>query len=119
MMMNEFVNKWPKEWARDRQDEEFGRKLLEAMMPFVQKITEQGYTKKTVDRHLGNLFLLGDEIIREVSMDERYNEDAAEVLRESVEGGEGPLCGHLRTDAEHAAYDSTCRKLEKCLKETL
>lgn len=119
MDVTEIVNKWPSSWSYDAATRQYGEKLLEEMRPFVRMIAEHGYTKKTVERHLENLFFLGGEIIRGVSIDERYDEDAAEVLRESVIGGEGPLCQHLHIESEERAYDATCRKLDKFLKGNL
>jgi len=111
------MERWPKNWAGDRADEAFGIKLMAEMKPFVAALIAHGYAKRTMERHLENLFLLGGEVIRDVSLFERYNENAGDVLRESVEGGEGLLCRHLHTEAEERAYDATCRKLCKFLEK--
>jgi len=97
------------------EDKVFGEKLIAELKPFVESLIERGFAKKTMDRHLNNLFLMGGEIIRDVSMDEDYEADPATVLRDAVMCGEGPLCCHLHTEEEQRAYDATCRKLHKFL----
>ena len=113
---DEILKPWPKAWMGMLEDEVFGEKLIAELKPFVGSLVERGYAKKTLDRHLNNLFLMGGEIIRMVSIDEEYDADPAAVLRDSVEEEGGPLCQHLHTEAQERAYDATCRKLYKFLK---
>ncbi len=77
------------------EDKIFGEKLIAELKPFVESLIARGFAKKTMDRHLNNLFLMGGEIIRDVSMDEDYEANPATVLRAAVMCGEGPLCRHL------------------------
>ena len=111
----EEMNSWPKKWAGDKADEVFGEKLLVELKPFVEALIAHGYAKSTLNRHLNNLFLLGGEIIRMVSIDEEYDRDAGDVARESVEEEGGLLCQHLHTEAQERSYDATCKKLHNFL----
>jgi hypothetical protein len=92
-----------------------GRQLLAEIQPFAEFLVESGLAKNTISRHLSNLWLLGGEIIRDVSLYEEYDIPASEKLRESVGPDGGPYCRHLDTDAEMKSFDSTCRKLHKFL----
>ena len=112
---DEILKPWPRAWMGDGPDRVFGEKLIAELKPFVESLVERGYAKKTMDRHLNNLFLMGGEIIRMVSIDEEYDAAPARVLRDVVLCGEGPLCQHLHTEEEQRTYDATCRKLNKFL----
>lgn len=113
---DEILKLWPKAWMGMKEDELFGQKLVIELKPFVEWLLTSGLAKNTVDRHINNLFLMGGEIIRNISMDEDYEADPAMVLRNSVEEEGGPLCQHLYTEEHQRAYDATCRKLHKFLK---
>jgi len=97
------------------EDLHYGRQLLAEMQPFAEFLVESGLAKNTIRRHLSNLWLLGGEIISDVSLYEEYDVPAAEKLGESVGPDGGPCSRHLDTDAEMKSFDSTCRKLHKYL----
>jgi hypothetical protein len=113
----EQVKAWPKNWSYDRASEAFGERLLVELTPFVELLEAHGYTKRTIDRHLGYLFLLGGEIVSQLAVDEEYDRDAREVLLENIDEEGGPLCRHLHTDTELNQYDATCRKLHKFMEK--
>ena len=108
---------WPDRWMGIEPDLAYGKQLLEELRPFAEFLTESGLTKKTVKRHLTNLWFLGGEIIRDVSLYNEYSIPASEKLMQSVGTDGGPICRHLEGDAEIKSYDSTCRKLYKYLKQ--
>lgn len=110
-------SEWPKRWMVIEQDFDYGNQLLEEMGPFANFLAESGLAKKTIERHLSNLWLLGGEIIRDVSFDNEYSTPASEKLRQSVGPDGGPYSGHLDSEAEMRSFDSTCRKLHKYLEE--
>jgi hypothetical protein len=85
------------------------------MRPSAELLVESGLAKNTIKRHLTNLWLLGGEIIRDVSVYKEYSTPAAGKLRESVGPDGGPYCRHLDGKAEIEWFDSTCRKLHKYL----
>jgi hypothetical protein len=106
---------WPERWKGIEPDLEYGNQLLVEIRPFAEHLADSGLSKKTIKRHLTNLWLLGGEIIRDVSMHEEYSVPASEKLRESVWPEGGPICRHLYSEAEINSFDSTCRKLYKFL----
>lgn len=108
---------WPERWMGVDEDLVYGKHLLEEMRPFAEFLAESGLTKKTIKRHLTNLWLLGGEIIRNVSLYEEYSIPASEKLRDSICPDGGPYCRHLDSEEEMRSFDSTCRKLHKYLKE--
>ena len=96
-------------------DLEYGNQLLDEIRPFAESLADSGISKRTIKRHLDNLWLLGGEIIRDVSTGQKYSVPASEKLRKSVWPDGGPSCRHLHSEEEIKSFDSTCRKLYKFL----
>ncbi len=57
-----------------------GRKLVEYFMPFLLHLAESGLSKRTIQNHVDNMWLLGGEIIRDVNENPRLRKVAAEQL---------------------------------------
>jgi hypothetical protein len=100
-----------------KKDLEYGKQLLEAMRPFAESLAEDGLAKKTIKKHLTNLWLLGGEVIRNVSLYDEYSIPASEKLKQSIGPDGGPYCRHLNSEAELESFDATCRKLHKFLEQ--
>ena len=66
-------SEWPKRWMVIDKDIPYGRDLLQPMQSFVERLIASGLKEKTIRKHIDNLWLLGGEIIRSVSL---YNEYA-------------------------------------------
>ncbi|GEM_PF-471381 len=106
---------WPESWHGEKEDIPYGQGLLDAMRPFVIYLISSGLKKKTIRNHMDNLWLLGGEIIRSVSMFDRYDIPPAENLMRNVDEEGGPLCRHIHSEEHQKSYDATCRKLHKFL----
>ncbi len=104
---------WPERWHGVKRDIPYGQGLLAAMRPFVIHLIARGLADKTIRRHMDNLWLLGGEIVRSVSMNDEYDISPAEKLRQSVGEEGGPYCSHLDSESEVRSFDATCRKLHK------
>ena len=109
---------WPERWMGVGRDLEYGKRLLDSMRPFAEDLAEGGLAKKTIERHLTNLWLLGGEIMRNVSLYNEYSIPASEKLRDSVGSDGGPYCRHLDSEYEVESFDATCRKLHKFLERS-
>ena len=108
-------SEWPDAWCGVEEDIPYGVGLIEAMRPFIEDLIHRGLRKKTIRNHMGNLWLLGGEIIRSVSTDDDYKTPPDENLRRSVDELGGAYCRHLTSEAQVKSYDATCRKLHKFL----
>ena len=106
---------WPGRWHGVEEDVPYGQGILDAMRPFVVHLISRGLKKKTIRNHMDNLWLLGGEIIRSVSMFDEYDLPPEGSLRRSVDDGGGPCCRYLHSEAQERAYDATCGKLHKFL----
>ena len=106
---------WPERWRGVEQDVPYGQGILDVMRPFVMHLIAKGLKKRTIRNHMDNLWLLGGEIIRDVSEDDQYHVPPIKALRDSVYSDGGPYCRHIDSEREMNSYDATCRKLHKFL----
>jgi hypothetical protein len=92
-----------------------GRKLVEYFMPFLLHLAGSGLSKRTIQNHVDNMWLLGGEIIRDVNEKPPLRKATAEKLVRAVihEDG-GPLIYNGWED-EQRTFDSTCRKFYRFL----
>lgn len=109
---------WPDRWMGIEQDLDYGKQLLEEFRLFAESLAESVLTPKTVKRHLTNLWFLGGEILRDVSLFNEYLIPAHEKVMLSIDAERGPACRHLDSESAIKSYDSTCKKLYRHMKET-
>ncbi len=103
---------WPKKWMGIKEDVPYGAGIVEAMRPFIEALLDSGLAERTVQKHIDNLWFLGGEIIRDVSLENAYDKiTPADKLRESIGPWGGPLCCHIYSEGAQQYYISTCRKL--------
>jgi len=95
---------WPESWEDLPESLPYGREILELMRPFIVQLIDKGLTRKTIKKHMDNLWLFGGEVIRNVSMDEEYHMPAIQKIRESIDA-----------DAEETAYNASCKKSHRFL----
>ena len=106
---------WPGRWHGVKQDVPYGEAILDIMRLFVSSMINQGLKDRSIRNHIDNLFLLGGEIIRRVSLNEEYNIPPGEYLRRNVDETGGLLCRHIYSEYAQDSFDATCRKLHKFL----
>jgi len=100
------------------EDVPYGNGIIDAMRPFIEALMAEGLSDRTIQKHAGNLWLLGGEIIREVNLYEEYEKiTPADKLWESIGPDEGPYCRHLNSENDQRSFDSTCGKLYRFLEK--
>lgn len=92
-----------------------GRKLIESFTPFLLHLAASGLTKKTIQRHVDNLWILGGEIIRDVNEQNSLRKVAPRQLIGNVISQHGGPLIHNGSEDEQRSFDSTCRKLHRFL----
>ena len=111
------IEKWPERWVIDRPGLAVGQAVLEVLEPFIHHLVEQGLSKRTFNRHIDNLWVLGGEIITKVNSDPSLREQSARVLiLDSVDDEAGPLLSGGADPDDQDSFDRTCRKLYRYLK---
>jgi hypothetical protein len=109
------LQEWPERWMGEEKDLPVGRRLVEYFMPFLVHLTESGLSKRTIQNHVDNMWMLGGEIIRDVNQDPSLRKFPAErLLRNVIDEEGGPLI-HNGWEDEQRSFDSTCRKFHRFL----
>jgi len=99
----------------EEQDLPPGRRLVEYFIPFLLHLAESGLSKRTIQNHVDNMWLLGGEIIRDVNEDPSLRKLPAEQLVRNVIDGEGGPLIHNGWEDEQRSFDATCRKFHRFL----
>ena len=94
-----------------------GEQLLACFRPFIAHLASSSLSRKTIRKHVDNLWMLGGEIIRDLHEDPSLRKVATDRLLNKViyEDG-GPLL-HNGSEEEQHSFDSTCRKLHRFLSQ--
>jgi hypothetical protein len=112
------LQEWPESWMGEEKDLPPGRRLVEYFMPFLLYLAGSGLSKRTIQNHIDNMWLLGGEIIRDVNEDPPLRRVAAEQLvRNVIHEDGGPLI-HNGWEDEQRSFDSTCRKFHRFLTQS-
>ena len=113
------IEKWADSWKGFQKDIECGNRIIDyVFIPFLEFIINKGYAKRTIRRHIDNLWLLGGEIIGRVNLNEELRElDPKVLLLEFIDDEGGPYSKHDNTDESTRSFDSTCKKLNKYLQQ--
>jgi len=109
------LGNWPRSWMGFEQDLPVGEALLACFRPFIAHLASSSLSRKTIQKHVDNLWILGGEIIRDVNNDPRLRKVAADrLLKKVIHPDGGPLMYH-GSEEEQLSFDSTCRKLHRFL----
>ncbi len=94
-----------------------GEQLLACFRPFIEHLASSSLSRKTIRKHVDNLWMLGGEIIRDLHEDPALRKVATDrVLRNAIHEDGGPLL-HNGSEEEQRSFDSTCRKLHRFLSQ--
>jgi hypothetical protein len=110
------LNEWPDSWMIDQPDRAVGKAIVSVLTPFIEHLINQGLTKRTIKRHVDNLWALGGEIISDINWNESLRKQSAKVLViNAIDEEGGPLLRNPLDPDDQKPFDSTCRKLYKFL----
>jgi hypothetical protein len=109
------LDHWPRSWMGGDKDLPLGEALLACFRPFIAHLASSSLSRKTIQKHVDNLWLLGGEMIRDLNDDPRLRKVAADRrLRDVIHTDGGPLV-HQDSEEAQRSFDSTCRKLHRFL----
>jgi hypothetical protein len=95
-----------------------GEKLVACFRPFLEQLASTSLSRKTIRKHVDNLWVLGGEIIRDLHQDPSLRrKNVEEVLRELIDDEYGPLIHGGTSEQQQNSFDSTCRKLHRFLSQ--
>jgi|SRR3972149_5208343 len=108
--------KWPDSWKGTEKDLGYGKKLLPFMEKFIHYLKAQGLSRKTLKEYVDCVWLLGGQIVKEVSIYREYKMDPAKKLLETVEGGGClPEAHEVMSKTELESFARMCGKFEEFL----
>jgi len=88
-----------------------GQQLVGCFQLFCERLLTTNLTRKTVHKHINNLWLLGGEVIRDLNEDGKLRKiPIDQLLLQILDEDGGPLI-HNGSEEEQRSFDSTCRKL--------
>jgi hypothetical protein len=107
------MDRWPRSWMGLEKDLPPGEELVACFRPFVEDLACSDLSRKTIQKHVDNLWALGGEIIRWLHQDSSLRrKDIAQILDLRIDEEGGPLVyAHESEEALQRSLDSTCRKL--------
>jgi hypothetical protein len=104
---------WPRSWRGDERDLAPGQNIVECFTPFLLHMTGSGLSKKTIQNHVDNLWILGGEIIRDLQETPKLRKKPINELIDTLLENDGPLLYHCDSDHQQNSFESTCRKLRR------
>lgn len=94
-----------------------GEAILACFQPFLEYLIALGLSRKTVRKHIDNLWILGGELIRGLNETPSLRKRSiADLLFDAVADG-GLLSHYLDSDEKLRSFQSTCRKLRRFLQQ--
>ena len=95
-----------------------GQKLVACFRPFLEALVGSDLSRKTIQKHVDNMWALGGEIIRDLNHTPSLRKVAVErLLADRVEDG-GPLLYHSDSEEQQTSFESTCRKFRRFLSQS-
>ena len=93
-----------------------GEKLVACFRPFLEHLVASSRSRKTVRKHIDNLWALGGEIIRDLNETPSLRKVPVErLLFDALNEEGGPLIHNCHSEEQQRSFDSTCRKLRRFL----
>jgi hypothetical protein len=112
------LDRWARSWMGLENDLPPGEALVACFRPLIEHLASSGLAPRTIRRHVGNLWLLGGEIIRDLNYNPSLRKKTAEqLLRHAVYDDGGPLI-HNGSEEDQRSLDATCRKLHRFLTQS-
>lgn len=94
-----------------------GEKIVACFRPFLTHLIQLQLSRKTLRKHVNNLWVLGGEIIRNLNDTPSLRKVAVDDLVFDVVEDGGPLPYGCDSEEEGRSFESTCRKLRRFLEQ--
>jgi hypothetical protein len=113
------LNGWPRSWMGSEKDLPAGEALVARFRPFLEDLAASDLSPQTIQKHVDNLWALGGEIIRDLNEERSLRKKSTEqILDDRIDEEGGPLVYALESEEpQQRAFDSTCRKLYRFLRQ--
>jgi hypothetical protein len=105
---------WPRNWRGTDDDIPICEGIVAVMKPFIEHLCAHGFTHKTVRTHLDNCWVIGGEIIRDISRNKCRKLDPRKLVLDAIMDDGAPLAYHFDEQAQRS-LDATAKKLHSFL----
>ena len=96
-----------------------GEKLVACFRPFIEHLAASSLSRKTIRKHIDNLWILGGEIIRDLNETPSLRRKTIEqILDDRIDDEGGPLLYGIDSEDQQRSFDSTCRKFHRFLSQS-
>jgi hypothetical protein len=95
-----------------------GEKIVAYFRPFLEHLVSSNLSRKTIRKHINNLWVLGGEIIRDLNLTPSLRKLRIEQLVFDLIQDGGPLLYHCDSEEELQSFESTCRRLYRFVQQT-
>ena len=109
------LHEWPQSWMGEERDLLPGQTIVACFTPFLVHLAESGRSKKTIQTHVDNLWILGGEIIRDLQEQPKLRKIPITQLVDTLLETDGPLIYHCESEQQQNSFESTCRKFRRFL----
>jgi hypothetical protein len=95
---------WPRRWMGFPKDIPPGEKMVACFRPFLEHLIQQNLSRKTIRKHVDNLWILGGEIIRDLNETPSLRKVPVQALVLDVIKEGGPPAVSLRLRGPAALF---------------
>ena len=111
------LNEWPRSWMGFEKDLPPGERMVAYFRPFLEHLARLELSRRTIRKHVDNLWILGGEIIRDLNETPSLRKvPVEELVFNLLEEGE-PLLYHGDSEEQQRSFESTCRKFRRFLEQ--
>lgn len=111
------LDQWPRSWMGLPEDLPPGQQIVQCFQPFLTHLSHQKLSRRTIRKHINNLWVLGGEIIRNLHQTPALRKVPVERLLFDLLSEGGPLLYHCDSEEELRSFESTCRKFRRFLEQ--
>ena len=108
---------WPRSWMGMPEDLLAGHRIIAYFQPFLEHLGQLNLSKKTLRKHVDNLWVLGGEIIRDLHDTPSLRKVPIEHLVFDLVGEGGPVLYHGDSEEQLRSFESTCRRFRRFLEQ--
>lgn len=92
-----------------------GEKMVAYFRPFLEHLIDLGLSRKTIRKHVDNLWVLGGEMIRDLHQISSLRKVPIETLVFQLIQDGGPILYHNDSEEQERSFASTCSKFRRFL----
>ena len=111
------LDEWPRSWMGFEKDLPPGDRMVAHFRPFLEHLVRLELSRKTIRKHVDNLWILGGEIIRYLNETPSLRKVPVEELVFNLLEEGGPLLYHDDSEEQQRSFESTCRKFRRFLEQ--